>query len=245
MWDKNLGPVLMQREVYIKLVLTQHLQDGKGTYQQISEATTWSQLFIVKVDIATLTSGTLPPLEATYFAKSLLQPFESFRDPVFYSMTNVHKRKSPVPLRPVVSQWGSLLIVASTYLDFRLQPLKNDVHSYIKNSYSLILKLQHIGYVPSGARVFTSDAVLMYTNINPSEGIDTNDKYIKYFDHNFSDEDREIIINLFWLVMTNCIFKFGDTFWKQSIDTAMGTPVACIYAILFFAYFERIIILQK
>ena len=45
--------------------------------------------------------------------------------------------------------------------------------------------------------------------------------------------------------MRHCIFKFGNTWWLQNISTAMGTPVACMYAILFFAYFERTIILCK
>ena len=45
--------------------------------------------------------------------------------------------------------------------------------------------------------------------------------------------------------MENCVFKFGETFWIQLIGTAMRTPVACIYAILFFAYYERIILLRK
>lgn len=45
--------------------------------------------------------------------------------------------------------------------------------------------------------------------------------------------------------MNNCIFMFGDTYWIQREGTAMGTPCACIYAILFFAYFERTILLRK
>ena len=45
--------------------------------------------------------------------------------------------------------------------------------------------------------------------------------------------------------MNNCMFKFGSTWWLQRIGTAMGTPCACIYAILFFAYFERTILLRK
>ena len=35
--DKNLGSGVMQREIYIREVLRQYLQDGKGTYRQISK----------------------------------------------------------------------------------------------------------------------------------------------------------------------------------------------------------------
>ena len=45
--------------------------------------------------------------------------------------------------------------------------------------------------------------------------------------------------------MTHNIFQFGDTFWAQQIGTAMGTPVACIYATIFFAWFEKTYILPK
>ena len=39
--------------------------------------------------------------------------------------------------------------------------------------------------------------------------------------------------------MTMNIFKFVDTWWKQIIGTAMGTSCACVYATIFFAYYER------
>ena len=41
------------------------------------------------------------------------------------------------------------------------------------------------------------------------------------------------------------IFQFGDTWWIQRIGTAMGTPVAVAYAMIFFAYFERTFLLPK
>ena len=52
-------------------------------------------------------------------------------------------------------------------------------------------------------------------------------------------------MDLLTLVMTKNGFKFGDTWWRQLAGTAMGTPCACIYATLFFSYFERTIILKK
>ena len=85
----------------------------------------------------------------------------------------------------------------------------------------------------------------MYTNIDPVEGIETMEKYLKYFATEILEKERNIILGLLRLVMSNCIFKFGNTFWHQLIGTAMGTPVACIYATLFFAYYERTILLRK
>ena len=192
-----------------------------------------------------MTSGTLPGNKAKYFCDSLQQPVSSIRDYVFYGMPKVHKNKTPVPLRPVVSQCVSFLAIPSTYLNFKLQPLKQNVQSYIKNSYNLILKLHKLGRVSRGARVFTSDATSMYTIINPAEGITTMEKYLKYFAPEILDKERKIILRLSRLVVSNCIFKFGNTFWHQLIGTAMGTPVACIYATLFFAYYERTILLRK
>ena len=36
----------------------------------------------------------------------------------------------------------------------------------------------------------------------------------------------------------NNAFAFGDAFWQQLQGMAMGTPVACVVATLFFAYHE-------
>ena len=68
-------------------------------------------------------------------------------------------------------------------------------------------------------------------------------KYIKKFTS--EDFPRDLIISLLTLVMKINIFKFGATWWKQLQGTAMGTPCACIYAILFFGFYERTVILPK
>ena len=189
--------------------------------------------------------GKLSIDENKYFVRKLQADCIRSRDCLFYGMAKVHKNKLPVPLRPVVSQCGTLSAIASIYIDYKLQPLKYGVQSYIKDSYHLILKLLKLGRIPNNAHLFTSDATSMYTNIDPLEGIETIRKYLKHFAPGFTSNECNIILKLLKLVMENCVFKFGETFWLQLIGTAMGTPVACIYAILFFAYYERTILLRK
>ena len=86
----------------------------------------------------------------------------------------------------------------------------------------------------------------MNTNIATKEGVQAIKDYILQFSHelkHFIPED--LIPSLLELVMTNNIFKFGDTWWHQLDGTTMGTPCACIYATLFFGYYERTILLPK
>ena len=45
--------------------------------------------------------------------------------------------------------------------------------------------------------------------------------------------------------MKSNVFKFGDTWFILILGTAMGTPCACIYAILYFAYWETVFMLKK
>ena len=55
----------------------------------------------------------------------------------------------------------------------------------------------------------------------------------------------ELICELTNLVMSNNIFQFGGTWLHQKIGTAIGTPCICIYATIFFAWFECQYILTK
>ena len=54
-----------------------------------------------------------------------------------------------------------------------------------------------------------------------------------------------MLLALLKIVMTTNIFQFGNTWWCQLIGTAMGTPCACIYATMFFAWYERQHLLLK
>ena len=110
----------------------------------------------------------------------------------------------------------------------------------------LLDELDRMEILPPNAKLFTSDATSMYTNIDPEEGIATLRKYVNHYKNEIKETlNTTFICELTNLIMTNNFFKFGNTWWHQTIGTAMGTPCACIYATLFFAWFERQVILKK
>ena len=60
---------------------------------------------------------------------------------------------------------------------YHLQKLKNTIPSYLKDSKELIGMMKELGQLPSNAKLFTADAVSMYTNIDTEHGIETIKKW--------------------------------------------------------------------
>ena len=83
----------------------------------------------------------------------------------------------------------------------------------------------------------TVNAVCMYTNIMKDEIINNiwkllNEKFI-CFSYSFSIEK---ILEALAIILSYSIFVYGDSFWCQLKEIAIGTLTACIVVILFFAY---------
>jgi hypothetical protein len=88
-------------------------------------------------------------------------------------------------------------------------------YSYIKDSTDLLQELQNL-YIPPGAKLFTADAIAMYTNINTEMGINTIENIL--FNHQNmipTQFPKEFFLTTLKLVMENNIFSFSDTFWIQ------------------------------
>ena len=49
----------------------------------------------------------------------------------------------------------------------------------------------------------------------------------------------ELVMEITSIVMRNDYFRFSNTEWIQLIGTAMGTPMACICAMLYFVWKEE------
>jgi hypothetical protein len=85
-----------------------------------------------------------------------------------------------------------------------------------------------------------ADAVSMYTNIDTPHAIQTLRAWLAlHKDQLPRDFPTDLVIAATELVMTSNVFQFDDTFWLQTTGTAMGTPVACTFATIYYAYHEE------
>ena len=66
-------------------------------------------------------------------------------------------------------------------MDFKLQPLTKFVPSYLDNSEALLDILDELDPLPISAKLFTSDATSMYSNIDPEEALPVLEEYLKLY----------------------------------------------------------------
>jgi hypothetical protein len=224
---------------------------NKSTYRRLTESESKTLRYNARAHIILAVSQAkkrdqLNHAEETYFSRSIAaEPIR--RPPQFYVLPKVHK--TPWKTRPVVSCVGSFNEIASKWLDYKLSKVVKLCPSYIKDSYQVLTELKQLGPLPPSARIFTSDAVSMYTNIDTNHGLDTIGKWLDLHRMEILAEHDNfpfaLIMDLLRLVMTNNVFQFDDCWYHQQNGTAMGTSVACVYATIYYSYHEETTILPN
>lgn len=171
------------------------------------------------------------------FIKNALNNPET--DPISTLYLHMKVHKQPLATRPIVSCSGTLLHALGIWVDSKLQPIARKQQSFFKSS--TILKNEVVDLLithPHKTTLFTADAVSMYTNIDTAKALSSIAKYLRQQEQPFNSVPNDAIIEVLRLIMTNNIFRFGDTFWHQLTGTAMGTPPAPPYACIYFAIHE-------
>jgi hypothetical protein len=112
--------------------------------------------------------------------------------------------------------------------------------AYLKDSTSLLQQLQALKPLPPTAVFVIADAVSMYTNIDTAHAIDTLKAWLQLHKADLPKGfPSGMVLAATELVMTHNVFQFDDTYWLQTSGTAMGTPVACTFATIYFSYHEE------
>eukprot|EP00957_Ditylum_brightwellii_P003647 275642-Ditylum_brightwellii.AAC.1 len=101
--------------------------------------------------------------------------------------------------------------------------------SYLANSKDLKEEFITLNLLP-GARLFTANATLMYTNIKTKQAIASLGKYLLESQETFQHLPITIVRDALNIIMKYNVFTFGDAHFLQLIGAAIGTPPAPTYA---------------
>ena len=145
--DKNLGPIVVNRDDYVKAMMDRHLSNRsiyeiftkKEDEDFISEA---SSAFI---DYVPLKGNSANSNDMKYVMRCLDQDTWI---PVMHGLGKSYKGKFfPPPYRPVVAIFGSQLHGIGRWVDTYLKELLSFCKTYIKNSDDMLRILRNVGLV--------------------------------------------------------------------------------------------------
>jgi hypothetical protein len=251
--DKNLGPAILDMELYIERAHTDHL-GNTDQYLEITatEAHALDLANFRRILQLTVDDPRLDSESTAFFTKKLCGPRDKdgvvqmpkhLHLPYFYLLPKVHK--TPWKTRPVVSGVASVNEPLSKWIDIQLQRVVHLCPAYLKDSWQLLRELRDLPPLPPDAVCYTADAVSMYTNIDNDHGIATIGRWLELHrsDLPFGFPTQKILEGLD-IIMRHNVFSFGTRFYRQRNGTAMGTPCACTFATIYFSYHEETSLLQ-
>ena len=160
-----------------------HLLDGR-TYQQLTDTDCVNNKKRLEQELKSWMktyNKTLTKMERAFLKQGLEQNKKTFAS--FYLTLKAHKLKldqnvTRLKSRPIVACPGSLLHPLGIWIDQKLQTLAKQQVSYFRNSYKLRQELCSTTYPPN-AKLFTADAISMYTNIPTNTAIMLIAKHIR------------------------------------------------------------------
>jgi hypothetical protein len=243
--DKNLGPCVIERDRYVEFAYKFHLSDT-NTYQRLTPADTrllQSELIRKIESFTSIFARSLSKMDILFLTRSLNNVTGTGLS-YLYQLAKIHKQ--PMKTRAIISYSGSYPEGIARWLDKELKKITKHMKYIAKSSRQVAQELTSRTW-PPGIKLFTLDAVSMYTNIHLGHALPVilnflqNTEYGKQV-HTKSKVHLAPLEYALDLVMSYNLFAFGDTFWRQTSGTAMGGPPAPEYATLYFAIRELEII---
>lgn len=240
--DKNLGGCLLERPHYNVRGVREHL-GNTNVYQRLTKQQITGKMcqlqfkykaFVRKYEYVLLDA------EITFLERAL-KKYPPMKLARFRMSLKAHKGKN-WKMRPIVCCAGTFMNALSKWLDNRLSQLKRFIPSYMKDSNDLLLRLKDMGRLPPHARLFTMDAVSMYSNINTEHAIEVISAWLDNLDlegNGIFNYPLAAVKEAMKLVMENNYFEWGDLYFHQLTGTAMGTSAAVMWATIYFAIREE------
>ena len=247
--DKMLGPVLYSRDLYLDQCKL-HLEDGKGTYERISESK--KQILVSVVDRlkCLLTAYSEPGSAVEQLSKTFLKWASASleRDKLckFYVIWKLHKKANALGVRsrPIASNIGYPTGQVSHFLHCQLRDAVLSHEFVLKDSISLIRQLECMNISQTQDVILTSaDVAALYPSINLEDGLTA----MQWFMTRYTSIPlglQRLYIRLAQFVLENNYVECDGLpdAYLQKIGTAMGTSFSVTYATIFMIWLETPII---
>jgi hypothetical protein len=233
--DKNLGPVVMKTAQYNKFCLD-ILQDCE-TYRVIVDLPSINSQYEVLTDILNQLGISLTSNTAKFLLQGKLN-IKTVNAAKFYVLPKMHKM--PIVGRPIVSNINYITYYASRWLHVELEPLLANFPSYLKDSKQAILELEQLK-VSKHCILVAADVTNLYPSIPTPLGLFALREVLSK-ETNWSIDKIEMILKLSAWVLNNMYITFDDKYYLQTNGTAMGTPFAVVYAIIYLHYHESTVL---
>ena len=119
--------------------------------------------------------------------------------------------------------------------------------TFVKDSQQVLDKILKFN-LPPGALLVTCKANSMYNNIDTQDTIEV----ITWWLNDLNAKKKlpagfplEAVLAVMEIIMTHNIFQWGDLYFLQLVNTAMGTSAAVMWATIYFAYHEVHTLISK
>jgi hypothetical protein len=141
--DKNLGPAVIDKRVYLKQVYEEHL--SASTYLRLNEKECKNFNDETRIRLKRLFHAKcgLPLSELTYLKRASVKLNRVHQ---LYGLPKL--RKVPLAWRPIIGCVGGELEAASKWLDYQLRKIANTVPTYLRDSQEAITSLREMGSLP-------------------------------------------------------------------------------------------------
>lgn len=258
--DKSNAIVILDTKDYHAHALS-HLND-KDTYMPLTQepnwTTIWRQLIglCLKHRICKIALTKVLPSDEKY--KKIVQKLFEHAPPDLLADTTTHTHthktnaakfyvvmkmhKNPIASRPIASSINTITHNCSVILDTILQPYLRKVKTFTESSTEVVRKLQNIK-LPNNCVLMCADVEALYPSIPTTPALKAIKEYLQYL--GMPAQELSLTLDLLNWVLTNNYIQFGSLYFLQTRGTAMGTPAAVVFAVLFLAHLEERLVLTQ
>ena len=236
--DKNLGPVILTHRQYETMCM-EHLSNS-NTYE-ITNNFDPNKCYIDLESILEkhnmryvqyANNSNKRQKRETQLARSICQLKNSplLRNAYFYCNPKMHKPGLVKKGRPIVSSINSVTYHTSIYLHNILSPIMKYLNTTVESSQEALQRMQNIT-LTDNSQILCADVTSLYPSIPIDYGLSAVQKMLELVtQRQLMKINIALTMDLLKWVLTNNYFTFNNISYKQLTGTAMGTPVAPVYA---------------